>query len=113
MNGTSSAAISTRMADEAAWTLIDAAWSSVALMAIAPLQDLLNLDTSARMNLPGRAAGNWTWRLPADAITTPLIDRLLEATTIYGRDPQLYIDRDNEERARLAQEEVSMGSPIE
>jgi 4-alpha-glucanotransferase len=38
------------------------AWSSVAALAIAPLQDLLNLGAEARMNVPGRAEGNWSWR---------------------------------------------------
>ncbi|MBV8133456.1 MAG: 4-alpha-glucanotransferase, partial [Alphaproteobacteria bacterium] len=47
---------------EAASILINLAWSSVAALAIAPLQDLLNLGNDARMNLPGRAEGNWRWR---------------------------------------------------
>jgi 4-alpha-glucanotransferase len=38
------------------------AWSSVAALAMAPLQDLLNLGKEARMNIPGRAEGNWSWR---------------------------------------------------
>jgi 4-alpha-glucanotransferase len=38
------------------------AWSSRAALAIAPLQDLLNLGREARMNVPGRAGGNWCWR---------------------------------------------------
>ena len=31
--------------------------------AVIPMQDLLSLDTDARMNMPGRLGGNWTWRL--------------------------------------------------
>jgi 4-alpha-glucanotransferase len=42
--------------------LMRLAWSSPAALAIAPLQDLLNLGAEARMNVPGRAEGNWTWR---------------------------------------------------
>jgi 4-alpha-glucanotransferase len=38
------------------------AWESVAALAIAPLQDVLNLGNEARMNVPGRAEGNWRWR---------------------------------------------------
>jgi len=38
------------------------AWSSPAALAIAPLQDLLNLGIEGRMNVPGRAEGNWNWR---------------------------------------------------
>jgi 4-alpha-glucanotransferase len=47
---------------EVAWDLIHLAWSSPAALAIAPLQDLLNLGAEARMNVPGRAEGNWSWR---------------------------------------------------
>jgi 4-alpha-glucanotransferase len=35
------------------------AWGSVAALAITPLQDALNLGNEARMNVPGRAGGNW------------------------------------------------------
>jgi 4-alpha-glucanotransferase len=42
--------------------LVTLAWSSRAALAIAPLQDLLNLGREARMNVPGRAGGNWCWR---------------------------------------------------
>lgn len=46
----------------AAGALIELAWTSVAALAITPLQDLLNLGKEARMNVPGRAEGNWRWR---------------------------------------------------
>ena len=42
--------------------LMGLAWSSRAALAIAPLQDLLNLGREARMNVPGCARGNWRWR---------------------------------------------------
>jgi len=38
------------------------AWSSVAALSIAPLQDLLNLGKETRMNVPGQVEGNWRWR---------------------------------------------------
>ena len=47
---------------DVAWQLMRLAWSSPAALAIAPLQDLLNLGAEARMNVPGRAEGNWSWR---------------------------------------------------
>ena len=43
--------------------MIDAAWGSVCETAIAPMQDFLNLDGSARMNFPGTVGGNWLWRM--------------------------------------------------
>jgi 4-alpha-glucanotransferase len=54
---------------EAAAALINLAWSSAAALAMAPLQDLLNLGNDARMNLPGRAEGNWRWRCTEDMLT--------------------------------------------
>src|ERR1700693_3428542 len=47
---------------DAAPALMQVAWSSPAALAITPLQDLLNLGAQARMNVPGRAEGNWRWR---------------------------------------------------
>jgi len=47
---------------EAARALIELAWSSQAALAMVPLQDILNLGREARMNVPGRAEGNWRWR---------------------------------------------------
>jgi len=41
---------------------IENAWTSAAKTAIIPMQDLLGLDSDARMNTPGIAAGNWDWR---------------------------------------------------
>jgi 4-alpha-glucanotransferase len=49
--------------------LIGLAWSSRAALAIAPLQDLLNLGREARMNVPGRAGGNWCWRCTPEMLT--------------------------------------------
>src|SRR5262249_19599401 len=46
-------------AADVAWELIRLAWSSPAVLAVAPLQDLLNLGSEARMNRPGSAEGNW------------------------------------------------------
>jgi 4-alpha-glucanotransferase len=47
---------------EVAATLMGLGWSSVSALAIAPLQDLLNLGKGTRMNVPGRPDGNWSWR---------------------------------------------------
>jgi 4-alpha-glucanotransferase len=53
---------------EAAPALMELAWSSAAALAIAPLQDILNLGSEARMNLPGHAEGNWRWRATEDML---------------------------------------------
>ena len=70
---------------DAAWDLIRAAWASVADFAIAPLQDVLNLGTEARMNFPGKPQGNWAWRFEADQLKPWILDRLANLTEIYGR----------------------------
>jgi 4-alpha-glucanotransferase len=50
--------------DDAAPSLVHLAWSSIAALTIAPLQDLLNLGAESRMNIPGSVSGNWRWRCP-------------------------------------------------
>jgi len=70
------------------WDLMRLALSSVANQAIIPLQDVLGLDTAARMNFPSIAEGNWEWRYQPQMLTEELSDRLKTLTTIYGRAPQ-------------------------
>ncbi len=69
------------------WDLIRLAWSSVAEMAIVPLQDVLNLGSEARMNTPGLAGGNWSWRYTPEMLNEHIAHRLREITTIYNRAP--------------------------
>jgi 4-alpha-glucanotransferase len=69
----------------AASALIELAWSSVAALAIAPLQDLLNLGNDARMNLPGRADGNWRWRFTRDMLTPEALGWLRNLTQASRR----------------------------
>ena len=71
--------------EDIAWDLIQAAWSSKAVYAIAPLQDLLSLDNQARMNFPGSSQGNWTWRVKESALTDGLKIRLRVTNQTYGR----------------------------
>jgi 4-alpha-glucanotransferase len=68
-----------------AWDLIRAAWASVADYALAPLQDLLDLGSEARMNLPGRPSGNWCWRYTQSQLTESILERLGDMTELYGR----------------------------
>ena len=68
-----------------AWKLTALAWSSVADLAIVPMQDLLDLDDDARMNTPSTSAGNWQWRMADGALTDQLAARLRHLTCTYGR----------------------------
>jgi 4-alpha-glucanotransferase len=70
---------------EAAPALIRLAWSSIAALAITPLQDLLNLGAEARMNVPGRAGGNWRWRWVEDRPSLSAFQWLQELTETSKR----------------------------
>ena len=65
---------------DAAPELMRLAWSSPAALAIAPLQDLLNLGSEARMNVPGRADGNWRWRVREDMLPSQAFQWLQDLT---------------------------------
>ena len=69
-----------------AWMLTEIAFGSRAVLAVVPLQDLLNLGSEARMNLPGTTGDhNWTWRLDPEALRPELAQRLRELTERTGR----------------------------
>ncbi len=70
------------------WDLIRLALSSVANLAIVPVQDFLGLGTEARMNFPGKPEGNWQWRYWSGALSNELADRIQSMTFTYGRAPQ-------------------------
>jgi 4-alpha-glucanotransferase len=67
------------------WLMIRALFASVANSAIVPLQDVLGLGSEARMNTPGLAAGNWTWRVDPAALTDDLARTLRTFSETYGR----------------------------
>jgi 4-alpha-glucanotransferase len=67
------------------WDFIRAVLASVAATAIIPLQDVLGLDSRARMNLPASTEGNWSWRFRDDALTGEIRARLSGLTELYGR----------------------------
>jgi 4-alpha-glucanotransferase len=73
--------------NDPAWDFIRSAWSSVAALAIAPLQDLLGMGSEARMNRPGIPTGNWKWRFRLDQFRPDVIQRIAEFTTLYNRAP--------------------------
>ena len=67
------------------WGLIRLAFASPARVAMLQAQDVLGLGSEARMNAPGRAAGNWSWQLRSGVLTPALARRLREATEEAGR----------------------------
>jgi 4-alpha-glucanotransferase len=70
---------------EVAWNLMRMAWSSAAALAIVPLQDLLNLGAEARMNVPGRPEGNWSWRYTEELLAAADFHSLRDLTTSSNR----------------------------
>ncbi len=69
------------------WAMLRAIWGSRAGWAIAPMQDFLDLGGEARMNYPGRATGNWRWRMDPAALTTSLADDVRALNEAHGRLP--------------------------
>lgn len=65
--------------------VIESAWASVAKMAILPMQDLLELDGSHRMNTPGTVANNWEWRMQWPMLEQRHKAFLVELTEKYNR----------------------------
>ena len=66
--------------------MIRGVFASVARVAVVPLQDLLQVGAEGRMNLPGRAEGNWQWRFHAGALESGVVERLAGMARLYGRE---------------------------
>jgi len=65
-------------------TFVKMAYASVAKVAIIPMQDVLGLDETNRMNVPSSEAGNWSWRL-ADELDKKIENGLRELVNVYNR----------------------------
>ncbi|WP_423149506.1 malto-oligosyltrehalose synthase [Rubrolithibacter danxiaensis] len=61
------------------------AYSSVARIAILPLQDVIGLNEKSRMNTPGLTEGNWLWRFKAGQLTKKIEKRLRKWVELYNR----------------------------
>lgn len=67
------------------WGFIRGAWSSVAALAMAPMQDFLGLDNNYRMNKPSIAENNWTWRAREEQLNEDLEHKIKKLTELYKR----------------------------
>ena len=74
-----------RTEEPISYAMLRSLYGSVSKMTIATMQDLLQLDTSARMNIPSTLGGNWVWRMQEGDITQEVEDFLLEITELYDR----------------------------
>ncbi|MFI6554597.1 4-alpha-glucanotransferase [Streptomyces griseus] len=62
------------------------AYRSTANLAILPLQDVLGLDESARINVPGVAGANWRWRITSEELTSRAAGMLSGLAAEHGRE---------------------------
>lgn len=69
------------------WSFLRLAQASVARTAVATLQDVLGLGGEARMNTPGVATGNWSWRFRWQDVPYWVAPQLRELATLFGRLP--------------------------
>jgi 4-alpha-glucanotransferase len=65
--------------------MVRTALASIGKLTVLPLQDLLRLGSEARLNTPGTAAGNWTWRAPLESLDVELARHHREMNELYGR----------------------------
>lgn len=68
-----------------AWTLIRMALSSVSFLSVLPMQDILMLGSSARMNIPGTIEKNWQWRFNWDQLNNETIKIFSHLLLVYER----------------------------
>jgi 4-alpha-glucanotransferase len=72
--------------DGVQWAFIRAALTSVANFCVIPVQDVLGLDSSARMNVPSEIDGSWTWRLRPGALTSEMAAKMAALVEVTDRD---------------------------
>lgn len=65
--------------------LIQAALGSVANLAVLPMQDVLELGSEHRMNIPGTTEGNWRWRFTWDQLSSERAARLAYLIGLFNR----------------------------
>jgi 4-alpha-glucanotransferase len=70
---------------DAVTAMLSLAWSSPAVLAMAPFQDVLRLGDEARMNVPGTADGNWRWRCTRDTLAPETFASLRDLTVTSSR----------------------------
>ena len=65
--------------------MIRAAWSSIAELAVAQMQDFLKSGGEDRTNTPSTLGGNWCFRTTEQNYTEKLMRRIRRLNRTYGR----------------------------
>lgn len=68
--------------------LIFLAQSSISMLSMIPLQDILGFGGDCKMNSPGIAEGNWRWRCAAEFLTPEIAQQMKESTRRFNRGNQ-------------------------
>lgn len=71
--------------EDISWDMVRLAFSSVAQLAIVPMQDLLSLDSAHRMNIPGQAEANWRYRATYEDLSREVAMRLRRLGEMFNR----------------------------
>lgn len=74
--------------DDLAWDFIRLAMGSVADLCVTPMQDFLNLDGDARINMPSTVGGNWAWRMKKGQFDKETVKKIKRMTWMYERLPE-------------------------
>ena len=77
--------LQTESNEQAVMSLIRTAMSSVSFLCVLPMQDLLLLDSSARMNVPGTLGGNWNWRFNWQQLRPDVMEKISQYMSLYQR----------------------------
>jgi len=67
------------------WDFLRMAYSSIAVLAIVPMQDILGFGSDCRMNVPGTSRGNWRWRCAGRFVSAEVAESLREEVGFYNR----------------------------
>jgi 4-alpha-glucanotransferase len=73
------------LAEQGVLSMIRMAMSSVSFLCILPMQDVLMLDSSSRMNTPGTVGDNWQWRFEWQQVKPEMIEKLSRLMKLYNR----------------------------
>lgn len=93
------------------WGMIRGGMSSVADLFVTQMQDYLGLGAESRMNTPGKAGGNWAWRVQKEQLTEELAEKIVAMTKLYGRANPRYPEKTAQTETAAAGEDLAEAEP--